>query len=206
MKSRSLVGIALLIVVVLLGGCLFSRAPQAEFTCVPAKGYPPFTVHFDASLSSSPDGNIVSYAWDFGDGTSGIGRTTEHTFTKKGVYPVCLTVTDSTGAVGTVCHNVYALNRSPHAAFTYYPYMVGKGDPVYFDASASSDPDGEVVEYLWTFGDGTTTTGEYVEHIYTSAGGSGTQYPVTLTVVDDDGARDSVTQYVHVVGCDSCGG
>ncbi len=206
MRIRILASVIVVAGLVMLAGCLFPSLPRAEFSYTPTSGYPPLSVHFDAGSSSSPNGIIISYSWDFGDGTTGSGKVIDHTFTTKGIYKVTLTVTDSDGKKGTIYHNVQALSLPPHALFTYYPYMTPTGDPVTFDASDSYDPDGEIVSYLWDFGDGTTGNGETTEHIYTSAGGSGTQYPVTLTVIDDDGVRSSTTKYVHVIGCDTCGG
>ena len=206
MRLRFIAFGTLLIAVVALAGCLFPSLPRAEFSYTPKSGYPPLEVSFNAGASSSPNGIIVAYDWDFGDGTTGTGKEIKHKFTEKGIYKVTLTVTDDAGKEGTVYHNVQALSLPPHAAFTYSPYMTPTNQPVEFDASDSYDPDGEIVSYTWDFGDGTTGVGEYTEHIYTSAGGSGTQYPVTLTVVDDDGVQNSITKYVHVIGCDSCGG
>ena len=55
-------------------------------------------VHFDASDSKPGTGrSIVSYDWDFGDGTKKSGVTTQHDFSPSGVYLVTLTVTDSAG-------------------------------------------------------------------------------------------------------------
>jgi PKD repeat protein len=189
-----------------LGGCLFSSGPRAEFSADPQFDFPPLTVHFDASASQSPNGSIVSYEWDFKDGSTDTGVNVTHTFYEKGVYPVTLTVTDSTGAVGAITHSVEALNRAPHAEFTHRPYMVGVNQEVTFDASGSYDKDGVIVEWLWSFGDGTTSRGEEVEHVYLSAGAYGKKYSVTLTVIDDDGKSSSTTRNVQVVGCDSCGG
>ena len=58
-------------------------------------------VNFDASLSYDPDGNIVSYSWDFGDGTTATGLTTTHSYTSQGTYTVTLTVTDNDGLIST---------------------------------------------------------------------------------------------------------
>ncbi len=206
MKMRFIALVAVLIAVTFLSGCLFPSLPRAEFSYAPKSGYPPLEVSFDAGASSSPNGIIISYSWDFDDGTTGTGKTITHTFTEKGVYRVTLTVVDSDGKEGTIYHNVQALSLPPHASFTYYPYMQTTEEPVQFDASASYDPDGEIVEYLWDFGDGTTGEGEYVEHIYTSAGSNGLKYSVTLTVIDDDGVKSSITKHIQIVGCDSCGG
>ncbi len=56
---------------------------------------------FDASASNDPDGSIVSYSWDFGDGGSAAGRTAGHTYAGPGSYTVRLTVTDNDGATAT---------------------------------------------------------------------------------------------------------
>ncbi|SDS43391.1 Calcineurin-like phosphoesterase [Friedmanniella luteola] len=60
------------------------------------------------------------------------------------------------------------------------------------DAGASTDPDGTIASYAWTFGDGTTATGVRVSHPYAAAG----SYPVTLTVTDDDGGTAQSTRNV----------
>ncbi|MBE3114408.1 MAG: PKD domain-containing protein [Thermoplasmata archaeon] len=52
------------------------------------------TIVFDASGSVDPDGVIISYVWDFGDGATGAGKTSDHSYTKPGIYQVNLTVTD----------------------------------------------------------------------------------------------------------------
>lgn len=59
------------------------------------------TVEVDASYSSDPDGRIVDYAWDFGDGSTGTGMITSHTYRLPGEHRVRLTVTDDSGARGT---------------------------------------------------------------------------------------------------------
>lgn len=165
-----------------LAGCLTSSTPHATFTRTPKEGYPPLEVQFDASASSSPNGEIVSYEWDFGDGDTGTGVTVDHVFYDKGVYSVTLVVTDSTGATAARTQGVEALNYAPIAIFTANVYAITVDDPVWFDASDSYDTDGEIVEYLWDFGDGETDEGVSVSHAYTSAHGSGWKPVVTLTV------------------------
>lgn len=63
-----------------------------------------------------------------------------------------------------------------------------------FDASASSDPDGSIVAYTWTFGDGGTASGVNPSHVYSAAG----SYPLTLTVTDDDGDTDTSNRTLTV--------
>ncbi|UCE73642.1 MAG: right-handed parallel beta-helix repeat-containing protein, partial [Methanomassiliicoccales archaeon] len=63
-----------------------SPVPVASFSAYPAEGIPPLEVSFDASASYDPDGNITSYAWDFGDGNAGSGTTVTHTYQNRGTY------------------------------------------------------------------------------------------------------------------------
>ena len=197
--------LAALSLAALLAGCFGASGPQATFTATPRFDYPPLEVTFDASGSSSPNGAVVSYEWDFGDGETGTGVVTTHTYPEKGVYTVTLVITDSTGKTGARSLGVEALNRVPVASFKVDKHWVGVNDELEFDASDSSDPDGTIVQYVWSFGDGTTGEGMIVEHAYTTAGGSGWQPLVTLTVIDEDGGSGSTSQKVNVVGCDTCG-
>ena len=192
-----LLGLALLLV-----ACDRVVGPRAEFTATPRFDYPPLKVTLDASASSSPNGAIVSYAWDFGDGDTDSGVTVTHTFAEKGVYDITLVVTDSAGQIGARTQSVEALNRVPTAIFTSSPYWAGTFTPFTFDASDSSDSDGEIVQYIWSFGDGSTGEGIVVQHEYAVPGWKPV---VTLTVVDEDGGSSSTSRQVTVVGCDTCG-
>jgi len=69
--------------------------PRAVASASPTQGPPPLNVLFSAGGSSDPDGSIVKYEWDFGDGTLAQGETVTHTFAAPGVFFVFLTVTDN---------------------------------------------------------------------------------------------------------------
>jgi alpha-tubulin suppressor-like RCC1 family protein/lysophospholipase L1-like esterase len=90
--------------------------PVASFTQSATNGTAPLTVSFDGSTSHDPDGTVTSYAWNFGDGTTGNGATITHTFTNSGNYSVRLTITDNGGAQGFAESNV--LMRAP-TSLTY---------------------------------------------------------------------------------------
>jgi PKD repeat protein len=151
------------------------------------------TCSFNASGSSDPDGTIASYAWTFGDGTTGSGATTSRTYAAGGSYTVALTVTDNGSAASQTTHvvTVNPPNAPPVASFT----SACNGLTCSFNASGSSDPDGTIASYAWSFGDGTTNSGATANHTY-AAGGS---YTVTLTVTDNAAATSTQAQGVTVV-------
>ncbi|MBC7093918.1 PKD domain-containing protein [Candidatus Bipolaricaulota bacterium] len=77
-----------------------NNPPTAAFTFYPQDPFEDEEVTFDGSGSSDPDGDIVRWTWDFGDGATGDGEIVRHTFANPGQYLVVLTVTDSAGAEG----------------------------------------------------------------------------------------------------------
>jgi serine protease len=95
----------------------FLLAPTASFT----SSCTDLSCSFDGSGSSDSDGNIVSYAWDFGDNSTGSGVTPSHTYAAAGTYDVTLTVTDNDNAPGSVSHSVTVTaptTESPPTDFT----------------------------------------------------------------------------------------
>jgi PKD repeat protein len=166
-----------------------NQEPEAAFDAVPTG----FSVAFDASASQDPDGSIATYAWDFGDGSSGTGQSVTHRYEVAGTYEVTLTVTDNRGATAAVTSPVTVVeppNEEPVAAFG----AVSDRLSVAFDGSSSQDADGSIASHEWDFGDGSSGTGESVTHQYAVAG----TYEVTLTVTDDDGAQSSTSKPITV--------
>lgn len=78
----------------------------------PYTGIAGTAIAFDGSASSDYDGSIISYDWDFGDGTTGSGATLEHTYSTSGTYTATLTVTDNEGSVGTDTASVKVTDAS----------------------------------------------------------------------------------------------
>ena len=147
----------------------------------------------DAGASTDPDGTISSYAWQFGDTTTGNGVTTSHTYAAAGTYTITLTVTDNSGSSSSTTRNVTVTapaNQLPVAAFT--PTCTQLACSV--DAGASTDPDGTISSYAWQFGDTTTGNGVTTSHTYAAAG----TYTITLTVTDNSGSSSSTTRTVTV--------
>jgi len=201
MRNRVLLSVFAIFLILALVGCgvvpPLNQSPLASFTASPTSGVVPLEVLFNASVSYDPDGNIVSYQWDFKDGTTGNGETVNHTFSSIGSYKVKLTVTDNEGATDSTTKNVTvteALNQSPTASFTADPTSGVAPLAVSFNASSSSDSDGSIINYQWDFKDGDTSTGETVNHTFNIDG----IYNVTLTVTDNEEATNSANVTITV--------
>jgi len=216
MKPKTMAWIILALIILLLTVSMASillttfagvggegETPVASFIYSPKDPLSNKPVTFNASESYDPDGYIVSYQWNFGDGTN-VNETdpvTTHTYDKAGVYTVELTVTDDDMLTDTETKLlVVPLDITidplavPLAAFTYEPQHPLVNEIIAFNASESHDLDGYIVSYYWEFGDGTNATGMIVEHSYAEAG----NYLVNLTVTDDDGKFCIALKFVNV--------
>ena len=91
---------------------IVEAGPRAAFTVDPEEGQEPLTVTVDASASTSPNGAITAYSWDFGDGSTGEGVISEHTYQSRGTYTIRLDVTDESGDQGQAANTVQADFRS----------------------------------------------------------------------------------------------
>ncbi len=78
------------------------QAPVAAFKTIPNNPWYSDPITFDGSASSDADGNIVHFAWDFGDGQNAVGVMVDHKFEFRGDYTVRLTVTDNDGLANTL--------------------------------------------------------------------------------------------------------
>ncbi len=159
-----------------------NQPPTAAFTTTPSD----LAISVDGTGSTDADGSIAGYSWNWGDGTAaGSGATATHTYAVGGSYTVTLTVTDDRGGVASTTRTVTALaNVAPTASFTATP----TGLTAAVDGSASTDPDGSISSYTWSWGDGTPDgSGSVATHDYALPG----EYSVVLTVVDQGGASAS---------------
>lgn len=139
---------------------------------------------FDGSGSVDPDGEILSHVWDFGDGSIGEGPVVDYAWRAPGVYQVSLEVRDDSGT-GSATRGFSApvvVSAAPVAEAG--PDRHVTGSELVFDGRGSSDADGGITSWEWTFGDGASASGPVVRHAYAEPG----EYEVRLTVRDDSGA------------------
>ena len=153
------------------------------------------TVHFDASESVSSEGTIVSYEWDFGEGSKASGKSVIYAYKKEGDYQVKLIVTDDKGLSSRLTKTLTVYNDDPVVSFVYSPDRSKPDESINFDASPSFDPNGELKKYIWDFGDGSKGKGAKVKHSYASAG----EYSATLTVTDSEGKTVKEIRLVTVI-------
>ncbi len=92
-----------------------SGGVRAVMTATPSTGTAPLSVAFDGSGSTSPNGNLVSWEWSFGDGSTGTGQMTVHEYSDPGNYAASLTVTDNTGATSTATGTIVVTPPPPAA-------------------------------------------------------------------------------------------
>ena len=152
---------------------------------------------FSAAGSIDPNGSIVSYAWDFGDGSAGSGATATHVYAQDGVYTARVVVTDNDGLTDTATVTVTVTNVAPVVA-TVPDATVNMGS-AYTVAATFTDPGADTWTATVDWGDGstpgtvTTTAHSFsLTHTYAAAN----LYTVTVTVADDDtsaSAAHSVT-------------
>jgi PKD repeat protein len=166
---------------------LQDNAPVAAFSI----SYNGYTVSFDASASTDDHG-IVSSAWDFGDGSTGTGQTTTHTYVAlPQTYNVVLTVTDTVGQKGTLTQKVSFVDQTPVASFT----SVVSGYTV--TVTSTSTDDHGIASLSWNWGDGSAAgTGATATHTYTTATVPPLTKTITLTVTDTIGQTNSVSHDV----------
>jgi PKD repeat protein len=175
------------------------------FTPTPATPTDHQIVLFDAcndpARACAPANNpIVSYSWNFGDGSTGSGRTATHSFSIPGTYAVTLTVMDQYNRTASTTQTLdVAGGTAPTASFLSSPAAPLVGDTVNFNASASLAVPGRTIRsYAWDFGDGTlkTTTGPTTTHDFVTAG----VFTVTLVVTDDAGRQGVATASITIAG------
>jgi len=153
---------------------------QARLVAEPIEGVYPLTVTFDASSSSYPSGQIVSYEWDFGDGTPkrvDVSKIT-YKYTKVGTFTVKVTAIASDNSKSTAEISVNVRPVALTACFTANPESGEAPLTVQFDPYCSQ---GTIAKYNWDFGDGKTMKTRKPSYTYEKPG----SYTVTLQLTDN---------------------
>ncbi len=144
--------------------------------------------------SSSDDGNLVNYAWSWGDGATTTGGSSasapSHSYATFGTFTVTLTVTDNEGLTGTTTRSV-AVVQAPTAAFG----VLCSSFSCLVNASASSGP-AAITSYHWDWGDETTSDVTTPSTVHTYSFGA--TFQVHLRVTDANGRTGGFTRPLTV--------
>jgi gliding motility-associated-like protein len=146
------------------------------------------TTVFD-NQSSISSGSLVSFDWDFGNGYSSTARYPKYNYPEAGAYWVSLKVRSDKGCLDSFSSKV-VVNPKPQIDFTFENVCLG--NDVAF--TNMTQVDGATPDYLWRFGDNTSSQEANPRHTYAQAG----IYQVTLKVTNEQGSQDSVTKTVEV--------
>ncbi len=148
-----------------------------------------FTV--DGSSSSDLEGQITYFEWLINGEIVGNGAQTSITLDSPGLHTIGLSVMDNSGfkeAKGFASQQI-RVNQSPTARWRTEPISLIPNTEIKFIADQSFDNDGEIIEYIWNFDDGTEIKGETIEHVFSEGG----LKHFTLTVSDNDNLNNSTT-------------
>ncbi len=161
--------------------------PVTAFTANTTAGLAPLTVQFTDTSTGSP----TSWAWTFGDGGTSTTQNPQHTYTTPGLYTVTLNATNEYGSDEEIRTDYITVYAPVTAQFT--ANITGGTAPltVQFTDLSTGGP----TSWLWTFGDGNTSTAQNPQHTYTTAG----THTVTLIASHPyDSDTETKTAYITV--------
>jgi gliding motility-associated-like protein len=163
-------------------------SPVVSFSASDTTGCYPLRVRF-TDLTIPGDGNIVSWLWDFGDGSTDTVQHPEHSYTAQGNYNVSLQVKNSRGCINTLTKIQHIkLNNGVKAGFSFIPPNNCR-PPTAVNFTNSSTGTGSL-SYQWDFGDGGSSNQLNPVHVYNTSG----TYTVRLIVRNNTGCVDTLTR------------
>lgn len=143
------------------------------------------------STTSIPFGQIVDYAWNFGDGTTSVDQHPSHTYAQPGNYQVTFTAISNEGCTNTISKNI-EIKYKPRAGF--YHGASCATSPTYFNDTSQTLTYYPILQWKWNFGDGTTSTQQNPVHQYQQTG----TYQASLAIKIVNGCTDTVYKNIVV--------
>lgn len=183
---------------------MVDRKPVAEFKFTQSTVRPQVFV-FDAAQSRATVGTLAKFRWTFGDEAMGDAptevptSTAQHSYKMAGTFTVTLIVLDDKDAASdpvTQTVTVATVNTEGPMAKITGPSSGMPSMQLTFDGSTST-PTGDIQNYAWDFGDGTTSAGKdktIVQHSFATAN----RFRVTLTVTDSLGQNNTTELQVAI--------
>jgi len=184
--------------------------PVADFRFAPSTGIFPCEIAFDGGSSHDPDGTIVRYSWNFGDGSRGTGRVAKHTYSRWGTFSVGLTVQDNSGASASKVRNIEILRLFQPLSVRWESYkdeslfQTRYVNSVSWERNPANDPLGVqiVLQRIWRKQTGEIDlafepVGEVTGDVYSfidKSAGSEDSYVYTVTVRDSQGHESPIVR------------
>ncbi len=176
------------------GQVVVTPIPIISFNANPASGCLPVCAVFAGIATNVPGNNVVSYSWNFGDGSSGTGINTSHCYTVSGNYNVTLDGVTQKGCKDSLTlTNLIHVFPIPHADFSASPSLITDiydNTINFYDQSTGST----IAVWHWLFPYGTNY---FVKNPVFTFEPEGT-YPVTLIVINSNGCADTITKEVII--------
>lgn len=141
------------------------------------------------NFSDSSSGNIISWDWQFGDGTGSSLQNPTHSYLIQGVYTVCLKVITADSCSSLYCSQIEASEQS--SCIAIFSFLAAVNNIVNFNDNSI----GEVVNWYWNFGDGTSSDIKNPQHSYTATG----HYQVCLTITTASGCTNTYCKEVQTI-------
>lgn len=199
-KTYTAPGIYTVRMINIVGGACKDTVIKTSYITIRQGVIPSFTVNVPSTgcadtavvtFTNTTVGTGLSYQWTFGDGDSSAVANPTHVYNHNGNFNVALTVTDASGCSIPVIMPASISSHMPVARFKA-DTLGCPGGPVHFHNQSSG-----ATTYLWSFGDGTTSTDVSPLHTYTTDG----TYSVTLTSTNGQGCDSTIIKanYVHIV-------
>ncbi|MEL6134259.1 MAG: PKD domain-containing protein, partial [Bacteroidota bacterium] len=164
---------------------IFLGQPDAEFAMSRIEGCVPLSVEF-TDLSTSPTDPIVTWSWNFGDGTGSAQQNPTHVYTAPGQYTVTLTTITASGCTNVETFQFIEAGTLPTAEFDANPVIACVGDVIQFQDLTT----GGATDWQWNFGD--DPVGAAIQNPAYTYNDTGS-FNVTL-VVANLGCRDTLTK------------
>jgi PKD repeat protein len=188
--------LCMVIVMGILSGCVeeepTNQTPNAMFSYSPTMIYRNTEITFDDT--STDDGTIEAWLWDFGDGTTSTEQNPTYSYDEVGDYTVSLNVTDDKGAVDEYSTTITVDYIPPTAMFTYDPMVnITTATEIAFTDNSTAG-DFNITSWLWDFGEGNTTNTTNATYTFAVAG----NYTVSLTVTDTNDATNAYEVVIEV--------
>jgi PKD repeat protein len=141
--------------------------PTVLFTANPGNGVSRLTVAFKGPAMDSVGISIKGWVWNFGDGTFGTGQNPSHIYTNLGTCYPALSVTNIVGVTATTSGAAITV-INPAVKFTANHTNACPFLTIQFNSPATDSGGNRITNWLWNFGDGTSSTLENPSHVYTN--------------------------------------